>query len=309
MWFRNLINHLIQIFTNLYNQWVIKNNPPVPPSPNPSTDTKIGQIILDKNAQIPVSPDPLTLSVWNTKGVRLHRIDRPMANEIGTIVEQAAAANKIPLSYLMACIAIESAFDPQASNGNFLGTNKTTVPNGWGPDARPTTNGHDPGGFDMGACQLKLKYLIGNRGLTTIQQALDFAMDVNMAIPYMSDAMSTKLIWADVQIPHIQQILDDESALEGLDPTSDKYKTLMDRILTNEKALGFSLNQSLGVPEINPKSTDRYWLATAAYNYGNTGTMVHLQNNDFPGHPDQVAALEELFAKDLGLPSVMAHLQ
>lgn len=309
MWFRNIMSKISDFFTNLYNAWVRYNNPPVPHSP---TDTKIGSLILEKNNQIPQVPDPIiTLPGWNLKGVRLHRITEDTANELATIIEQAAAQSKLPVTYLLACIAIESAFDPQASNGNFLGSNKDLIDGGWGPDALPVPagqKGHDPLGYDMGACQHKIRYLIGTNSLTTVDEAKAVAFDPETAIPYMAEEMRTKLFWADTRIPKIQVILTTMDKLNQ--PATDEQKAQYTKIIQDAcVSLGIQVDGSNGFPEINPKATNRYWLATAAYNYGNAGTILHLQNNDFPSHPDKVADLEVTFAKELNQPAVMAGIQ
>lgn len=114
-----------------------------------------------------------------TKGVMLHKITAATAGEIATLFLNEQTKWPVPLTFALACADIESIFDPGAQNGNFAGSNP----------------GCTLDGFDMGLCQLKLKYLIGN-GITTIGQAYDVAMDPAKALPVFFRKYAGLIAWA-----------------------------------------------------------------------------------------------------------------
>jgi hypothetical protein len=124
-------------------------------------------------------------TLWSdvVKGVIIHKIDLPTAAAISTRVKPSAVMYELPLTFVLACLAIESTLDPRCENGNL------------GPGESNTAN--DPLGYDMGIAQLKLRYLVGSApGVTDAPSALAFAFDVDKAIPYFCSLMATKYLWA-----------------------------------------------------------------------------------------------------------------
>ena len=111
-------------------------------------------------------------------GSTVHHINADTAQ---LVAEQtvAAATKDIPLPYLLASIAIESAFDSEARNCN-------RGPFGSNP-------GNDPLGYDEGLCQFKTRYLIGQHGIKNVEEALAFSRDVKRAVPHMVSLLTTKL--------------------------------------------------------------------------------------------------------------------
>lgn len=160
-------------------------------------------------AQLPVAPPPHAvsgspvevwqsilaynngLSNWETaipwvdkiKGVVIHKIDEPTAKAVATRLKPSASQYDMPWTVALACVAIESTFDPLCQNGNL------------GPGESNTAN--DPLGYDMGICQFKLRYLVGSApGVTDAATAKDFALDIDKALPYFCSLMATKYLWA-----------------------------------------------------------------------------------------------------------------
>ena len=122
------------------------------------------------------------------EGVTIHKIDTATAAAISARVKPAAAEYNLPVTYALACLAIESTLDPQCQNGN-LGVNSAGVKRS-NPD-------NDPMLYDMGIAQLKLTYLVGSApGVTDHDSALAFALDIDKAIPYFASLMATKYLWA-----------------------------------------------------------------------------------------------------------------
>lgn len=187
------------------------------------------------------------------KGVVIHKIDTPTAEAISARIKVAAEQEQIPLTYALACLAIESTLDPACVNGNL------------GPGESNTAN--DPLGYDTGIAQLKLRYLVGYApGVTDADTARAFALDVNRAIPYFCSLMAGKVLWA-------QNTID-------ANPNT----------------------------KCDPRMRNKYLLATAAYNFGNTGVMTYFENGTFPSHCQHVINLETYFAQKLGLESIFANL-
>jgi hypothetical protein len=125
----------------------------------PSTDAdKLAQVIFNANARVPFKGD-----AWvNYKsGSMIHRITPDLAVVIANVIraQPIQSSPSMPLSYLLACLCIESAMDPYAMNGNFLGSNPIK----------------DAGGYDVGIAQLKIKYLVLdiNGSYTTALSAKD----------------------------------------------------------------------------------------------------------------------------------------
>jgi hypothetical protein len=222
----------------------------------PFSSASVAALILAQNHKIPFLP----FFGWYYipfKGVTIHKIDATTAGNIAATIITAAdqtnvdvPAAKLTIPYIMACIAIESAFDPGCMNGNFLGSNPTRALRG----------------YDVGIAQEKLLYLIGTNGLWTDADAQAFALDFRKAIPYMTKVMATKLEWADTQI----------ASLSGQSGPIAQYR-------------------------------DRYYLATQAYNFGDTGMLKHLfADTTPPTHAEHVLHLEDAYSQALGVPSVFS---
>jgi hypothetical protein len=125
------------------------------------------------------------------EGVTIHKITAAQAAAISTRIKPAAAQYELPLSYALACLAIESTFDPECENAN-IGVNAAGVAR-----SNPT---NDPLGYDMGIAQLKLRYLIGSvadaDSVVDAASAKAFAFSVDRAIPYFCSLMADKIMWA-----------------------------------------------------------------------------------------------------------------
>lgn len=121
---------------------------------------------------------------------RTHKISQADANLIATVlaavVDSAPQGSPaLPLSYVLACLAIESAFDPKAENSNQMGSNKAG----------------EPGGYDVGIAQLKLRYLAIELG-SSIEDARLFALDPTRAIPHFAGLMQGHLQWWATAFQH-----------------------------------------------------------------------------------------------------------
>ena len=112
------------------------------------------------------------------KGVTMHKIPPEMADDLADTFTKNVS--NFPVPYALACMCIEALFDPNCVNGNLMGSNKQ----------------NDPLGYDMGMCQLKLKYLPTG----TLEERKAFAFDPNQAIPYFVRTMQTNVSWASTQI-------------------------------------------------------------------------------------------------------------
>lgn len=118
-------------------------------------------------------------SEWTNpiKGATIHKISDAQAGVVARNIVQYATLAGLPIPYVMACLAIESTFDPQCVNKNL------------GPGGSNPKN--DPLGYDTGIAQLKLKYLpdtLGDQGAKRI-----FALDPSKAIPYHCHDMAGRL--------------------------------------------------------------------------------------------------------------------
>ncbi len=127
--------------------------------------TPLAEIILKYNNQ---------QSVWKLgrtwtnplKGVVIQEDDATEAQAIADVLESTVPP-VAPMSVPLALLGSESDIG-YAINGNFLGSNKS----------------HDPLGYDDGPAQEKLRYLIGQPGVTDATSAKAFALDPKRAIPY-----------------------------------------------------------------------------------------------------------------------------
>lgn len=117
------------------------------------------------------------------KGVRMHKIDMVQSQKQSALFYKYVGSR--PQAFCLACVDIEAIYDPNCVNGNY------------GPgESNPT---RDPGGFDVGWCQLKLKYVAAARGIT-VEQAETLALDPEAAIQYFFGAMDIHLVQADAII-------------------------------------------------------------------------------------------------------------
>ena len=165
--------------------------PPAPtpvPNPVPSLVDTVAGIMLGENHKIPFI---LGITEYKVpiKGVTIHKIDEATAQKCAQIVIANSTppgegdSDPFPLSYALACLLIEGAGDPGCVNLNT------------GPGRSNPTG--DPAGGDYGFCQLKAKYLIGQSGITTVDEAIAFALDPAKAIPYFVRVMREHLAQAD----------------------------------------------------------------------------------------------------------------
>lgn len=190
-----------------------------------------------------------------TKGVVIHKITAEQAQIVASQVKEQAPKAGLPYLFTLGCIAIESTLDPLCVNGN-LGPGESNVAN-------------DPGGYDTGLCQLKLKYLVP-KPCATVEEARAFALDPVRAIPYHVSIMAGNVLWMQNWIEN-----NDSSAPDPrfLDPAAGPL---------------------LG--------------GTLAYNFGRTGALTYLENGSFPSHCQQVLDLTNYFAAKTGQTSPFAGL-
>lgn len=135
------------------------------------------------------------------EGVVIHKIDLATAASISSRVKYSLSPFALVMpgvdfvSYVLACLAIESTLDPLCQNGN-IGVNALGVPRS-NPDNNPML-------YDMGIAQLKLEYITAP-GVTDHTSALAFALDINRAIPYFVTEMAGRIKWA-------QQVIKDNTS-------------------------------------------------------------------------------------------------
>lgn len=180
-WSRSKLIDLIRGMADIFP--VPHVHPVYHPGPNPVYISGMAKVILtynNTNACFSLG-DPFTNKI---KGVVIHRIDAKQAQEIADIIEQCCREEAIPPAFVCACLAVESVMDPMCQNGNL------------GPGESNAGQNNNLAGYDMGICQLKLKYLVGNEGIKTVQEAAAFALDPKRAIPYFCKVMCSKMEWA-----------------------------------------------------------------------------------------------------------------
>lgn len=161
-----------------------------------TTETILAEAILKQNGALAFDADGVVPNPFKgtplDKGSVIHKIDSTQAREIAAESVRDAYATGLDLPFLLGSIAIESAFDPAAENGNFLGSNKAKALSG----------------YDLGLCQLKLEYLMGikdidGKTVQTVVEAHDLALDIRRAIPVMVLKLLGLLAWADKEIPKL----------------------------------------------------------------------------------------------------------
>jgi hypothetical protein len=147
------------------------------PKPNLSP---LAQIILGYNNSQMYWVGGVTVFTEPTKGVTLHKITATQAQSVATELEAVVSASE-PTSIACALLGSESVMDPQCENGNYLGSNTAK----------------DALGFDDGIAQEKLRYLVGQPGVTDAPGAQAFAFDVTRAIPYFWSLYQSHVATAD----------------------------------------------------------------------------------------------------------------
>lgn len=130
------------------------------------------------------------------KGVTMHKIDGVTALSLEDLITTGTAGTWRSLPFSLACIDIEGIYDPDCINGNFLGSNKARLPEG----------------FDVGVAQLKLRYVMASEKCS-IDDARGFAFNPKKAIPYFFGIMAGHLVWADSVIA--QQKVKPDSAFNS----------------------------------------------------------------------------------------------
>ncbi len=139
------------------------------------------QLILDQNWKTSFIDGQLVIA---EKGVVIHKIDETQGQAVADRVK-AEAVDGFTVEYVLACLCIESVFDVQCQNGNFLGSNKAK----------------DPCGYDVGVAQGKIRYLLGSNEIEDVFAAHAFLCDPSKAVPWFANKMREELAFADKLIP------------------------------------------------------------------------------------------------------------
>lgn len=163
--------------------YIPRKAPPVqlPPPVPVSSLSPLAKVILDYNQSRPFFALSDSYSI-PAKGVIIHKITAAQAQILAGAIAESAAKYGLPISYVLACLAIESCLDPNCVNGNL------------GPGRSNPTN--DPLGYDDGVGQEKLRYLIGYHGILTADEARQFAFDIPKAVDYHCAVMAGDIAWA-----------------------------------------------------------------------------------------------------------------
>jgi hypothetical protein len=130
-------------------------------------------------------------AVWAPPGHGsiIHKIDSQVAlYKVALAFDQVDSENdgSLELQYMLGCVSEESLFDPDAQNGNLLGSNKA----------------NDPLGYDVGLCQLKLRYLSGATEANVDSMRL-LALDPVLALRAFYKKMLGLYAWAQSIQPHL----------------------------------------------------------------------------------------------------------
>lgn len=145
----------------------------------PETLSPLAKIIYAFNRQQAIWVGGPTFSE-PAKGVSLTEDTEAQAEEVADVLEATVPASA-PMQIPLALLGSESDLSIICFNGNREGSNKA----------------NDPGGYDDGVAQEKLKYLIGQPGVKTIDDARAFALDPKRAIPYFWSLYQAHLRTAD----------------------------------------------------------------------------------------------------------------
>lgn len=116
------------------------------------------------------------------RGTVIHMITANQAITIAAIIQAVVKVTGYPITFLLACLAIESVLDPACENHNI------------GPGESNEGNKLGQAGWDMGIGQFKLGELISKT--MTLAQALAYAMNPSWAIPYHVRDMQGEVEWA-----------------------------------------------------------------------------------------------------------------
>lgn len=276
-----IFGYTLQQILDLLNAWLMQFFPPkptptpqpTPPAPGPNPPQPTPQVTLASLVKAYNSPYvsyyPLGSTTVNSE---IHKIDDATAQEVADLITKNAIAKNLVVEYFAACIMQESRFDPQCYSHN-LGLTR--------PVASFDTT-------DWGMCQMNGSYLYTKPGMpvvpvkpqnptpaeeTAYEQALTewqaeatkIAMTPSWAVPMMASIMADNLDWATRTFP-------------------------TDSILTSQMAKYNTTNL-----------TNAEFLATLAYNRGQTGAVNIIKTNDVSRmkHPYHVATWYDDFKKAL----------
>ena len=223
------------------------------------------------------------------KGVNVHEIDLATANSIADLLTLEAQNYQFPLDVALAAIDIESVFDPHCENGNFLGSNKE----------------RSLKGFDMGLCQIKIKYIIGINGIATVAQATDYAFDIKKAIPHFFEDMANRMDYVQ-SIGWEKDTMDDKPTLTMKDGTV-RPNPFYGKMVPNKNYFFTNKNSEQRAHNI-------YWATTTLYNFGIHGGTVDIETDKTPGydekksHGDHVVHLAHDVSTKCGLPFSFADI-
>lgn len=146
----------------------------------------VDALLLANNSQAEFKAGPLYLVPAH--GVTMHKIDFITAWDEAECLELSSKANRLDLTYAAGCFTVEALGDRLAINQNI----------GFNTDGTPRSNElkREQGDWDVGACQLKVGYLVGPHLMPDIEHAMEFALDPKLAIPYFCSLMAGKRLVA-----------------------------------------------------------------------------------------------------------------
>jgi len=150
-------------------------------APRNPKNTTYGAIVERNNAIFGRSQGQV-LEWGNPVSSAIHRISLQTAEDISTHLKRGAIQKGLPLTYTLACIAQESLFDPECFNKNLSGSNRE----------------NNPAKYDIGLCQLNLRYLIDPKvpERATLELAQSFAHNLDLAVPYFLENQKGLLDYA-----------------------------------------------------------------------------------------------------------------
>lgn len=109
----------------------------------------------------------------------IHRITLETATDIAFLCKKYAAEHTRSIPLTFAFFEQESAFDPKAYNGNYLGSNPARILDRW----------------DVGLCQLNL-YWTSRELKLSVEDTNTLALDYTRALPYFFDRIAADIAWA-----------------------------------------------------------------------------------------------------------------
>jgi len=157
---------------------------PTPPQPAPAPQVTLADIIVAYNAPF-IRTYPIVGGT--TIDAQIHQIDQATAEQIATLIQDAATANPtLDPIYLAACIMQESRFDPNCFNHNLSASTPTITFEG----------------TDWGMCQMSGNYLPSKPGMAglTESQMQTLACTASWAVPVMGSIMAGNLATATAQL-------------------------------------------------------------------------------------------------------------